>query len=247
MMSLPSPVPSLRHNLGSTVVPGDKIGRIIVDSATGAEKIMLSAGPGTYIRGGQIYSSMVGTLRGSHIAAHSDDVTTGTSSARIATIMLQVEPSRGFFAQQDVLSVGQVVLGRVVRVQSSQQQAIVTILAVQNVEKILSHHPEGVIRKEDVRTSATEKQIQIQNSFRSNDLIIARILSLGDSRRYFLSTQEPSLGVIHAISSVSQKPMIPISWKEMECPETGVKESRKCARPPNFALPSSELQKTDSE
>ena len=51
-------------------------------------------------------------------------------------------------------------------------------------------------------------------------------------KQYFLSTAETYLGVIHAKSSISGQSMIPMSYKEMECPETGMKELRKCAKPP---------------
>jgi exosome complex component CSL4 len=57
------------------------------------------------------------------------------------------------------------------------------------------------------------------------------VISLGDSRRYFLSTAENELGVIKAVSASSGEVMIPISWKEMQCPKTKAKEARKCAKP----------------
>lgn len=232
------PLPSLRHNIGSIVVPGDKIGRIIVDSIDGnGEKIMLLSGPGTYTRSGQIHASILGTLQGKQKNINDNDNENNNieeKDKRITNISMElyVEPSKGYFAQSEVLNVGQIILGRIIRIQNS-QQAIVSILAINNINRLLKHNPEGIIRKEDVRSNINEQQIQIQNSFQTNDIIIAKILSLGDSRRYFLSTAESSLGVIHAISSISNKPMIPISWKEMECPVTGIKESRKCAKPPN--------------
>jgi exosome complex component CSL4 len=46
-----------------------------------------------------------------------------------------------------------------------------------------------------------------------------------------LSTAENELGVIKAVSASSGEVMIPISWKEMQCPKTKVKEARKCAKP----------------
>ena len=96
--------------------------------------------------------------------------------------------------------------------------------------------PEGAIRKEDVRTGASEQVLLIQESFLPGDLVLARVLSLGDTRRYLLGTAEPQLGVLRALSATSGKPMIPVSYKEMECPETGVKEPRKCAKPRKLPL-----------
>jgi exosome complex component CSL4 len=93
---------------------------------------------------------------------------------------------------------------------------------------------------EDIRAGASE-QLVISDCFQPGDLVICRVISLGDSRRYFLSTAETELGVIRALSRNANGngngngnngiPMMPISWKEMECPETGVKEPRKCAKP----------------
>lgn len=238
--------------MGSTVVPGDRLGRLIVvsNSKNGPhDKFLLSAGPGTYIRGGYVHASVVGILHGVLVedtatVTSSNSIQTSTSSLpqnnNLQKFLVTVKPSKGYFAYEDVINVGQIILGRVIRTQSSQQQAIVSIFAIQGVEdRLLRHHPEGVIRKEDVRTNASERSVQIQNSFRSGDIVLARVISLGDPRRYFLSTAELSLGVIHAISSVSKKSMIPTSWKEMECPETGEKELRKCAKPPTNVLFSS--------
>jgi exosome complex component CSL4 len=129
-----------------------------------------------------------------------------------------------------VLAEGQVVLCEVARI--STQQAFVQILAVEGKKGTLEEwqRPEGAIRKEDIRTGASEL-VLVQESFLPGDLVLARILSLGDTRRFILGTAEPQLGVLRAMSASSGRPMIPISWKEMECPETGAKEPRKCAKP----------------
>jgi exosome complex component CSL4 len=130
-----------------------------------------------------------------------------------------------------VLTVGQVALGRVVRINT--MQASVEILATTSVlgETILLKEPQqGAIRREDVRAGASER-VQIHESFLPGDLVICKVLALGDQRRYLLTTAAPELGVIYAESSSSGKQMVPSSWKEMSCPETGAKEFRKCARP----------------
>jgi exosome complex RNA-binding protein Csl4 len=95
---------------------------------------------------------------------------------------------------------------------------------------VLQFPCEGCIRREDVRATATE-EAPIQDSFLPGDVVLARILSLGDARRYMLTTASPALGVIHAVSTVSGRPMVPSSWKEMSCPITGNTEPRKVAKP----------------
>lgn len=132
-------------------------------------------------------------------------------------------------ATSQVLHVGQLVVGKVLRI--TPQNAIVDIRAAQHVGAALSlpRPCEGAIRMEDVRKGSTE-QVMLGECFRPGDIVVCRILSPGDSRRYYLSTAETELGVIRATTSKGV-PMVPISWKEMECPETGIKELRKCAKP----------------
>ena len=51
----------------------------------------------------------------------------------------------------------------------------------------------------DVR--ATEKdKVEINKSFRCGDVVIARVISLGDTNSYFLSCAENELGVVIAYS-----------------------------------------------
>jgi exosome complex RNA-binding protein Csl4 len=112
---------------------------------------------------------------------------------------------------------------------------------------LFRYPPEGIIRREDIHVGVSTELVDsasvLTQAFRPGDIIVAKVLSLGDARRYFLSTAEPSLGVIYATSSSSssssaagggQQPLIPISWKEMEDMQTGKKEARKSARPPKI-------------
>uniref|UniRef100_A0A3B4AJ03 Exosome complex component CSL4 n=1 Tax=Periophthalmus magnuspinnatus TaxID=409849 RepID=A0A3B4AJ03_9GOBI len=87
----------------------------------------------------------------------------------------------------------------------------------------------GTIRKEDVR--ATEKdKVETYKSFRPGDIVLAKVISLGDVQsNYLLTTAENELGVVVAHSEAGAQ-MIPISWCEMQCPQTHTKEFRKVAR-----------------
>lgn len=90
----------------------------------------------------------------------------------------------------------------------------------------------GLLRKEDVR--ATEKdRVEMYKCFRPNDIILARILPQTELHCYQLSTAENELGVVVAMAQEAIQfhiPMVPISWTEMQCPKTLVKESRKVAK-----------------
>jgi exosome complex component CSL4 len=88
----------------------------------------------------------------------------------------------------------------------------------------------GVIRIQDVRAAEKDK-VKIYNSFRPGDIVKAQVISLGDARSYFLSTAQNELGVVFATSIASGATMVPISWQEMQCPQTKTIELRKCAKP----------------
>ncbi|CAJ1952410.1 unnamed protein product [Cylindrotheca closterium] len=218
-------LPNLRYKVGSTVVPGDRIGNIR----------QVNAGPGTYISKGHIYSCLMGHLNVEPLEA--------TEAAAGPSFQCCVQPrgDKSLFAAQ-ALSVGQLVVGKILRI--TPQNAILEIRLVQGLGALQTPQ-EGAIRREDVRSSATE-QLSLADCFQPGDLVVAKLISLGDARRYFLTTAESELGVIRAKSRVGSV-MIPISWKQMECPETGEKESRKCAKPMNLKQLQEQQQEQEME
>uniref|UniRef100_K7G4H7 Exosome component 1 n=1 Tax=Pelodiscus sinensis TaxID=13735 RepID=K7G4H7_PELSI len=87
----------------------------------------------------------------------------------------------------------------------------------------------GTIRRED-STSCAPCQVEVYKSFRPGDIVLAKVISLGDMQsNYLLSTAENELGVVVAHSEAVAQ-MVPISWCEMQCPKTHSKELRKVAR-----------------
>jgi exosome complex component CSL4 len=195
-------------DLGSKVAPGDRLG---------SSKI-LEPGKGCYSRDNEIFASAVGILKLDKQINNDNDSTT--------IVSIELESGR-IYASSQILSIGIKVLCRVGRINN--QQAMVDIIAAEAIGA-LKEHSAGLIRKEDIRLGATE-EVKVHESFRPGDVVLARIISLGDSRRFFLSTAENELGVIRAVCAISGKSMTPISWKEMECPETKAREGRKCAKP----------------
>ncbi len=191
---------------GTKVAPGDKVG----------DRKKLDPGAGCYIRGDDIIATAVGTVSLSEPTAH----------CKQHVVSIELEEGRTFASSQ-TLSIGSIILCKVGRI--TNQQAMVDIVASEDVGALREHHG-GLIRKEDIRLGATE-EVKIYESFRPGDVVLARIISLGDSRRFYLSTAENELGVLRAICASSGKIMAPISWKEMECPETKIRERRKCAKP----------------
>ena len=74
-------------------------------------------------------------------------------------------------------------------------------------------------------------QVVIGDCFKPGDVVLAQVLSLGDSRSYFVGTARADLGVLHGISDEGET-MAPFSAELMQVPSTGVREKRKVARPP---------------
>lgn len=198
---------NLRFEVGSVVTPGDRLGSLR----------HVTPGVGTYARGGHVFSSAVGKLT----VAEEE----GESSSENVPKVVTVQSSKSAALDQ-VLSVGQLVLCRVLRLML--QQVSIEIVAAAGCKQLL-HKPEATIRREDVRQNATD-ELLLETCFCPGDWVLGRIVSLGDARRYLVSTSETELGVVRAVSRAGE-PMAPVSWKEMECPVTGKKEPRKVAKP----------------
>ncbi|PVG04613.1 hypothetical protein CPB86DRAFT_692591 [Serendipita vermifera] len=120
-----------------------------------------------------------------------------------------------------------IVIGTVIRLSS--QQATISITVVDDIPLPYGEDYIGVIRSQDIR--ATEKdRIKIGDCFRGGDIVKGQVISLGDSRSYYVSTARNDLGVLFATSE-SGDPMIPHSWEMMRSPRDGILEKRKVARP----------------
>jgi len=165
------------------------------------------AGTGTYSQHGYIYSSALGELQLIH---NSNTVTVQVEGAGQKSIV----PSTGDVVTIKILSV-------------NPRFAKAHIMCVRDV--VLSEPFRGQIRKEDVR--ATEKdKVEMYKSFRPGDIVLGRVISLGDAGAgYLLTTGENELGVVIARSEAGAS-MVPVSWTEMQCPQTFVKENRKVAK-----------------
>lgn len=95
----------------------------------------------------------------------------------------------------------------------------------------------GVVRLVDVRLEEVDKVVMYK-AFRPGDIVRAKVISLGDKFAYYLSTAENELGVVYAVSEgrkgggggKGDVGMVPVSWSEMQCPVTRVKEFRKVAK-----------------
>ena len=85
------------------------------------------------------------------------------------------------------------------------------------------------IGEEVLRVTETDK-IDMYDCFVPGDVVRARILSMGDTRSYYLTTAANELGVVRAKSPFTGELMVAASWEEMECPSTGQRCKRKVAK-----------------
>ncbi|XP_052227976.1 exosome complex component CSL4-like [Dreissena polymorpha] len=167
----------------------------------------VTAGRGTYSRNGFVYSSLAGYLQ----TAHSED------GKNIIEVIRDGD-------ENVVPSVDAIVTARITNV--SPRFCKCSIIKVGKTD--LKDSFRGMIRREDVR--ATEKdKVEMAKSFRPGDIVMARVISLGDSQSYLLSTAENELGVVIATSEAGVT-MVPVSWCKMKCPKTRLEEHRKVAK-----------------
>lgn len=166
------------------------------------------AGEGTYVRHGFIFSSLAGYKKNAPV----DDGEIPEVS------VVSREQSSVIPEVKSIVTVK--ILGVTTKFCSC------AIIGVEG--KSLRETFRGMIRREDIR--ATEKdKVEVYKSFRPGDIVLARVLSLGDARSYLLTTAENELGVVLAQSEAGVN-LIPVSWCEMICPKTHIKEFRKVAK-----------------
>ena len=242
-------LPTLRHEIGATVTPGDRLG------LAARNKTTLIAGKGTYLRQGHVYASLLGKLCATkHQVVDNNDMEEDGD-----TWIISVESEKSLSSSINQSSymnnsstsicpeVGMLIVGRVTRVMRPTQASIdivaivpeddintnqsnKTTLTTNQPSIIPLHEPfSGILRQNEIRPNSS-LEVRIEECIHPGDVILARIHANGE-REYILTTAEAELGVIQAICESSGCVMQPISWKEMICPVSKVKEGRKVAKP----------------
>lgn len=127
--------------------------------------------------------------------------------------------------------VGDVVTARVEVVNARFAKCMIICIG----EVLLNRPLRGILRREDVRATDIDR-VEMYKNYRPNDIILAKIIPQIEIHTFSLSTAENELGVVtcsaRSLSSSNYVPvpMIPISWSELQCPVTFVKEPRKVAK-----------------
>ena len=151
-----------------------------------------------YIVGHGAYRSSDGITRASLVGkVVIDQSTSGTNGVIVNRRMTINVVNKDLIPLDDlVLNVGDKVLCRVIRINA--YQAYVDILTVG--DQVLQYIAKGLIRREDIRSKEVD-QVIVRDFFRGGDIVRAVVISLGDSKHYFLSTSSAeahgsNLGVV---------------------------------------------------
>lgn len=180
-------------------IPGSKIGDVN----------SFQSGSGTYVLADTIYASVVGLKQ----------VVASEDKSQKPTINMVHDKAPSLVPAPNDL-----VTARVSKI--STRMANCDIICVGST--LLTETFPGTIRPRDVQEFDIDN-VEIFKSFRPGDIVRATVISLGDSKSYYLSTAKNELGVILAHGPQGNA-MVPISWQEMQCPVTKAKELRKVAK-----------------
>lgn len=172
---------------GQWVFPGDILAN--ASAATG--------GVGVYVdeSTGDIRSALQGRVLIEELSSSSSS-SSGKRGAGAAAVRLNVVVRPEDFGLQKkivardlVPRVGDIVLARILR--TNYNQAYVDILCLG--DESLAAPIKAVIRREDIRETEIDKVV-VQDFFKPFDVVRAVVISLGDSKYYFLSTANKSGG-----------------------------------------------------
>lgn len=188
-------------------------------------------GDGLYERDGCIYASRTGILQASTLPDGSHQIQVLSTTTRPSASGAVALSSQALLPQ-----IGQVVLGTVLRLSSRYATIDIRVLeGASDATAVYLEDPfKGTLRQQDIwPIEEKEAPSQIYMALRPGDLVRAKIIGIGDASAGFLLSiaEDPSLGVVFAKCAATGEPLVPISWKEMMCSKSGLKEPRKPAKP----------------
>lgn len=212
------------------------------------------AGTGTFERHGFIVAALAGFLHvrktedGSIVEVHRDAESSSVHSipfvgaiVKCRVNILNVKHSRLMPSNIKVVSINnKFAKCQITAVEASDLKSNFTgmirhtVYYVERTKNILDR----CFRKEDIR-AVDKDRAEVHRSFRPGDGIVARVLDLGDSYSFLLTTAEDELGVVSGICDEGHT-MVPVSWTEMECRNCETKYQRKIAKVPHATDTSTE-------
>lgn len=92
---------------------------------------------------------------------------------------------------------------------------------------VLKQPFKAMVKKHDMRNHEKDL-IDTSKCCLPGDVIIGKVIGVGDNGRYQITLADKEFGVVIATSDAGAT-MVPVSWTEMKCPISHVKEERKVA------------------
>lgn len=181
-------------------VPGDRLCK--------ADEKTLSAA-GAYKSENYIYASLAGQVVIHHI---------NKSDVRFIGVDGNNKASRTLPSNSDIVTC---------QVTSIQTNMALCLIWCVNAH-VLRQPFKAMIRKDDMRHHEKDL-IETGKCCLPGDIILGKVIGVGDNGRYLVTIADKEFGVVIATSEAGAT-MIPISWTEMMCPRTCVKEPRKVAK-----------------
>ena len=183
---------------------------------------------------GNIYCSLLGYLQAQQVTSATEDVDKWIISIEPETKQDKSQSSYSANSTSLCPKIGDTVLGRITKVIRPSHATVDILAIISDTTKTHTLQPlyepySATLRTNELRPNSS-LEVEISDCIRPSDIIIAKIHALGE-KDYILTTVEAELGVIKAVCESSGKEMKAISWKEMECVETGLREARKVAKP----------------
>lgn len=158
-------------------------------------------GEGVLVEGGMLRASRLG-----HLTVHRDS---GKTVLKVASL-LQKEGSSA--SKKTSMHINDVIIGKVIKV--NEGSAKVRLLAINDVP--VAHEYIATLKRENMRNRDIDA-IDVEQMFAPNDIILARVKALNESKNINLSTEEDRFGVIFSYSE-NRNRLLPVSGDRMQSP-----------------------------
>lgn len=180
-------------------VPGDRL-------CKSDEKTIPAAG--TYKNEDYIYASLVGKVIIQHVG----------KDVKFIGVDGNNKASRTLPSHNDIVTC---------QIKSIQTNMALCLVWCVNAH-VLRQPFKAMIRKDDMRHHEKDL-IETSKCCLPGDIIIGKVIGIGDNGKYLVTIADKEFGVVIATSEAGVT-MIPVSWTEMMCPRTNIREERKVAK-----------------
>ena len=203
--------------VGQFVTPGE----VLFACKQGAGPI--AAGSGAYNANGFICASLCGNMQRSGSIIWVDNALQRALGHHAHENLVSVEAIAERSSSLITLKVGDLVTARVTQIDRT--RANLDILCLDG--EPLAERYTAILPQTSMKSVVSE----VRRSYRPGDVVVAKIISMGDAKKYVVTTASDELGVVQAYSAAAGAEMKPMDFKRMQCPVTGTIEEREVAKP----------------